>query len=417
MKRTKKALALALGAVMSVSACALVACGDPEEQKPEPSDVVVNFVAADGSEWDKDVTFDSKKFKLSLDLNKDKTLSLKGTCSGKAASGGQGGGPGGPGGPGGGFPGGPGGAPAAEEETEPEEDTTDYSQFNFTIPGTWTEEAGWGYTLKFTDGKNTEIVANYDKTSGRHYFYYYMTPKIGETTAAETQVKFEAKDSAYRKTLNAKYVVNEERNATYMFRGGQEGGSGNLSMGYVYLLNGGGVVSRSGTSNNLSYNNKGSWSENKQTHVITMDINGTAYETDAYCDTAGREGYRMIFKSSGGFGRTSTMTLYASCDTSKYTWDKYTDVDFEGAVVETWAGTEESGATYELRLTAKGFAKIYKADGKLLRTEKYAKNGDVLTVGEWISEGDSIVIAWQTAAPNPFTPGENYNITFAKPAA
>ena len=99
-KRTK--LSLVLGAVMAVSSCGcLVACGPSDKPDPTPpDDKILNFVAVDGTNWDTDVTFDSKKFKLSLDLNKDKTLKLTGTCGGKAQGGGnQGGGPGGPGGP------------------------------------------------------------------------------------------------------------------------------------------------------------------------------------------------------------------------------------------------------------------------------------------------------------------------------
>lgn len=417
-KRTT--LSLMLGAVMAVSVCGgLVACDPANEPEPTPSpadDKVLNFVAVDGTNWDTDVTLDSKKFKLSLDLNNDKTLKLTGTCGGKVQS--QGGG-------GGGFPGfgggeGPGGGPApAAEETEEEE--TDFSVYDFSVNGSWTEEAGWGYTLKFTDGNNTEIVANFDKTSGRHYFYYYMSPKIGENTAAETLVKFEAKDSAYRKILNANYVTYEERNCVYMFKGGQEGGSGNLSTATVYLMPEGKVVTLTGTSNSLTYNGKGNWTEDKTNHVISGTADTTAFETDAYCDIAGREGYRMQFsakRSGPGPGGSTAITVYASCDTSKYTWDKYVTSDFEGNVIETWEGVNSiDQATFELRLTDKNFANIVNESGKIVKSAKYTKSGDTLTIGEWVSDGDTINIAWQVPAPNPFTPAENYDITFTKPQA
>lgn len=432
-KRTK--LSLVLGAVMAVSSCGcLAACGPSDKPDPTPpDDKILNFVAVDGTNWDTDVTFDSKKFKLSLDLNKDKTLKLTGTCGGKAQGGGnQGGGPGGPGGPGGdgGFPdfgggggmpgpGGEGGAPAPAAEGEAEEDDTDYSVYNFAVNGSWTEEQGWGYTLKFSDGKDTEIVVNYDKTSGRQYFYYYMTPKIGEVTAAETLVKFEAKDSAYRKTLNANYVINEERNCVYMFKGGQEGGSGNLNTATLYLLPEGKVAAFTGTSNSITYNGKGTWTEDKTAHVISGTTGTTAFATDAYCDTAGREGYRMQLSvaSGGPGGGNNAITVYASCDTSKYTWDKYVASDFEGEVVETWSGVDEDGATYELRLTSKNFANVVNESGKTLKTVKYTLAGGVLTMGDWVSVDDTINVAWQVPAPNPFTPAQNYNITFTKPAA
>ncbi len=281
--------------------------------------------------------------------------------------------------------------------------------------GSWTEEKGWGYTVKFNDGNNTEIVVNFDKTSGRHYFYYYMSPEIGGEKAAETLVKFEAKDSAYRKSLNANYVVNEERKCTYMFRGGAEGGSGNLSSAYVYLMPNGGVVSLSGTSNSLTYNGKGNWTEDKQNHVISGKIGTTDFTTNAYCDVAGREGYRMKYTVSGGFGGSSTMTLYASCDTSKYTWDRYVSSDFEGEVVETWNGAEGASADYILELTAKGYVNI-KEGSKTVFSSTYTKEGDTIIIdGEEFV--DSIHITWTVKGGNPFTPDKTYDLTFEKPEA
>ena len=195
------------------------------------------------------------------------------------------------------------------------------------------------------------IHVNFDKTSGRHYFYYYAAPTIDGTVADETLVRMEAKDSDYRKTLDANYKIYEERTCTYMFRGGQEGGSGNLSSAYIYLMPDGSVVSLSGTSNNRTYSAKGSWEEDKANHVITMDVNGTACTTDAYCDIAGKEGYRMQYAaaSSGPGGGSSSMTLYASCDPSQFTWDQYTSTDFEGEDIFVM-----ESADYELRLTEQG---------------------------------------------------------------
>lgn len=424
-KRTT--LSLVLGAVLAVSAYGgLAACGPSKGGEPDPpDDKLLNFVAVDGTNWDTDVTFDSKKFKLSLDLNKDKTLKLTGTCGGKAQSGGGPGGGGGGmpdfGGGGGGMPDfGGGGGPAPAAEGEPEEDNTDYSVYDFSIGGSWSEEAGWGYMLNFSDGGNTRIVANFDKASGRHYFHYYMTPKIGETTAAETLVKFEAKDSDYRKKLNANYVINEERNCVYMFKGGQEGGSGNLNTATVYLLPEGKVAAYTGTSNSITFNGKGNWTEDKAAHVISGTSGTTAFATDAYCDTAGREGYRMQFSAASGGpgpGGSTVITVYASCDTGNYTWDRYVAADFEGEVTETWSGVDADGAAYELRLTAKGFANVVNESGKTLKSAKYTRSGDTLTIGEWVSDGNTIIISWTTPAPNPFTPAENYNITFTKPAA
>lgn len=400
MKRFKMLSALALGCLLAGSLGMLAGCGQDKGPETDPDEPVLNFVAVDGTNWDADVTIEQKTFKLSLDLNADNTLSLAGTCTGKAQS--SGGGPGGgfPGGgfPGGGFPGGgfPGGGTDQPEEEEPEEpEITDYSVFNFEMDGTWTEEKGFGYVLTMDDKDDTVIHVNFDTTSGRHYFNYYIAPTLDGEQADEALVRMEARDSAYRKTLDANYKIYEERTCTYMFRGGQEGGSGNLSSAWVYLMPDGSLVSISGTSNSLTYNGKGSWSEDKTAHVITMDINGTAYKTNAYCDTPGREGYRMEYSVSS-FGGSSSMNLYASCDVSKYTWDLYTDADFEGANILTL-----TSADYSLLLTEKGYANI--VDAATGKTKSFAgsyttdENGNYVITTQYgtytsVKEGSTVTM-------------------------
>lgn len=437
MKRTKMLSVLALGCALAGSLCLLAGCGPADD--PDDTDApVLNFVATDSTNWDASVSIAEKAYNLSMDLNADNTLTLLGTCTGEAQ---QSGGPGDSGGsdsggseeggeeetPGGGedTPGGGGApfsvtasAPADAGEDEEGGETTDFSAYNFTISGTWSEETGWGYTLNMDDASDTVIHVNFDKTSGRHYFYYYAAPTIDGTVADETLVRMEAKDSDYRKTLDANYKIYEERTCTYMFRGGQEGGSGNLSSAYIYLMPDGSVVSLSGTSNNRTYSAKGSWEEDKANHVITMDVNGTACTTDAYCDIAGKEGYRMQYAaaSSGPGGGSSSMTLYASCDPSQFTWDQYTTTDFEGEDIFVM-----ESADYELRLTEKGYARVVNAgtstavfsgtyttdaDGNYVITTQYGtytsvKNGSTVTMelhipvktgsGPFVSETETVI--------------------------
>ena len=360
---------LSLALILAVTVFA--ACGDKNETPPEENGAVVTFVAVDGTNWDANVTIAEKTYNLSLELDKDNTFDLKGTCKGKASTGG---------GPGGGFPGGgfPGGGQTETEEPEedPDEGRTDWTEYDFAIDGTWSEDKGYGYVLKFNDGENTEIHVNFDTISGRHYFYYYISPTIAGEKADDTLVRMEARDSAYRKNLVSDYKIYEERTCTYMFRGGQEGGSGNLASGYVYLMPGGSLVSLSGTSNSLTYTAVGNWSENKEEHVISMNINGTDYKTDAYCDIPGREGYRMQYSVSS-FGGSSSMTLYASCDTSKYTWDLYTTEDFEGQVVHKLEGKE-----YDLVLTEKGFARVENKSGEVTVSTRYSESDGNYTFTE-----------------------------------
>lgn len=66
------------------------------------------------------------------------------------------------------------------------------------------------------------------------------------------------------------------------------------------------------------------------------------------------------------------MTLYASCDPSQFTWDKYTDKDFEGEDVVVM-----ESADYTLTLTEKGFAKVKGVtDGKAYFSGTYTKDAN-----------------------------------------
>ena len=159
---------------MAGSLCLLAGCGPADD--PDDTDApVLNFVATDSTNWDASVSIAEKAYNLSMDLNADNTLTLLGTCTGEAQ---QGGGPGDSGGsdsggseeggeeetPGGGedTPGGGGApfsvtasAPADAGEDEEGGETTDFSAYNFTISGTWSEETGWGYTLNMDDASDT----------------------------------------------------------------------------------------------------------------------------------------------------------------------------------------------------------------------------------------------------------------------
>ena len=126
-----------------------------------------------------------------------------------------------------------------------------------------------------------------------------------------------------------------------------------------------------------------------------MDINGTAYKTNAYCDTPGREGYRMEYSVSS-FGGSSSMNLYASCDVSKYTWDLYTDADFEGANILTL-----TSADYSLLLTEKGYANI--VDAATGKTKSFAgsyttdENGNYVITTQYgtytsVKEGSTVTM-------------------------
>lgn len=396
MKKAKILLILALGTTMTFSALSLASCSNPltdikfggkDPQAVEPQvTTLLNFVAVSGTEWDTSVTIDGKAYNLSLDLKSDNSLALAGTCSGKAQS--SGGNP--SGGPGGSNN--PTGNTGGETETE-EPEEVDYTKYNFEIGGTWSEEAGWGYTLNLKDSASTTIHVNYDTTSGRQYFYYTVSAVIDGKEVTGSQSKFEAKDSAYRRKLDANYKIYEERVCKYMFRGGQEGGSGNLKSAWLYLMPDGGIACVSGTSNSLSYTTNGSWREDASNHVIAIEVDGTTYTTNGYCDIKGKEGYRVVY---------SAMTLYASQNPDSFTWDQYHSVDFEGETIYTWTGLGEF-SEYTLELTEKMYANVKEGDSVSYKTY-YSEDDGVFTIGENSSvtaDGETTIhVKWVVVTSN-----------------
>lgn len=411
MRKSKLALALLVGTVMAGSVCGITACNNNPQPEEPKSDVVLNFVAVTKTAWDADTTFTSVvnekdynlTYKLSLDLNKDKTLKLTGTCqsgSEKQEGGNQGGGSGGPRG---------GGAPAmvAEgRESEPETPAiTDWSPYNFTMNGTWTEQKGWGYTVKID---NTEIKVDYDLTQGRHTFYYYAAPTINNKKSSEVLVQMQAKDSAYRKTLASDYETYHAHECTYDMY--VQNGSGKIN---VYLMPGGSIGSYSVSGNSYKFSGKGEWSENTTNHTLSVTVDGKTYNSNAYEPNVG---YRVTY--------SSTVMGFISTSANKKS-NQLTDRDFEGTTALTLTGTDtaDTKADYTLELTQKGFAVIYKADGSRLAVCTYTKADDVYTVtyGEQTytstQEGNvlTITVAFSitTVGMSNQTTTTNYNIPFS----
>lgn len=359
---------------MAGAVCGITACNNEKEPKKPESNVVLNFVAVKKTTWDADTTFTSVvneknynlTYKLSLDLNKDKTLKLTGTCQSgeevKQQQGGQGG------------QGGPGGMPAmvaAEADATAEETPaiTDWTPYNFTMSGTWTEQSGWGYTVKID---NTEIKVDYDMTQGRHTFYYYVAPTINNKKAGDVLVQMQAKDSDYRKTLASNYETYHVKECKYVMYGFNDNG-GNYSRINIYLMPDGSIASYSESGSSLTFNGKGSWVEDTTAHSLSITVGNTTYVSNAY---DAQNGYRIPY-SSAITGFVSTVAT----KTSK----ELTDLDFEGATLFTLEGKDTvTQAAYTLDFTQKGYAILYTSSGSRLAVCTYVKSGDnyVITYGE-----------------------------------
>lgn len=374
--KNKKVMACLLAMSLACSMSMMTGCGgtndagkgakDDTKQEQQQNDDVLTFVAADKTNWDKEVALGGYGFKLAVHLNEDNTLTLEGTCVGEAEEEqgmmGPGGGMGG-GMPGGDAGGGEGAAPGGDEAGTPADGEAnasdgngagtpadggeggqangsagdkssaggDFSQYDFEIGGTWEYETGWGYTLTLDDGNNTTITANFDKASSRQYFYYDMEPTIGGTKAEKTQVQFQAEDRNFRSEMAADYTTAEERNAKYIFEGKGNSATGNAVKSQVYCQENGtvAVITLSGSSTTYS---TGTWEEDEDAHkmIITMDGEET---TAYYSAAAGKEGYCLLVTSSGGPGPASYLLCYCPL-TEGVSASDFTEADFPEAAAE-----------------------------------------------------------------------------------
>ncbi|MCD8382118.1 MAG: hypothetical protein LUC30_04265 [Clostridiales bacterium] len=317
----------------------------------ETEDYVLSFVAADKTNWDMEVTFGSYVYTIAVNLSDDNTFALVGTCVS--------------------------GAEIANEDGTTEEVSLTEDEMaaaGFEIDGTWSYEEGWGYTLTFDDGNDTTITADFDTASSRHYFYYNLTPTVNGETQETTQVEFQVQDTDFRQSIADDYVIAEERNAVYIFSAKGTSGNGNATSLNIYLQDSGNVavISESGTSTTYS---TGTWTEDEANHVLSVTVGGSTSVAD-YCDTEGKEGYRLNYVTTSMWG-TDTQTCYYPL-VDGVSADDYTDEDFEGATLYTM--TCEEG-DYTIDLTEKGFAVLY-SSGSRSETASYTydESSDTYTI-------------------------------------
>lgn len=191
------------------------------------------FVATTGDDWDTSVTIGDWQYKFRGNLLDNHDLVFKATTVDRKKQ--SGGGPGGF--PGGGFPGGPGqGGGTQEEEKAPTEEELRAQDFEF--KGTWEHEKGYGYILTMADEDKTVIHADFNKTEGRHEFYYNVKNKAN----AKETVMFQAKDPSYKDRLAKDYQVWDKRNSVYTYKAKGTGNNGSLAYAYLYLHKDGKVV-------------------------------------------------------------------------------------------------------------------------------------------------------------------------------
>ena len=330
--------------LMLCCAVLLTACGGDTAQ-PKVTEApakaaapVLTFVAADKTNWDKEITIGDYAYTLAVNLEDGGKRTLVATCTGVPAAQGNGG----SGGSGGGN---------AEPSEEPVVLTDEQKAAqNFTQTGTWTYEKGYGYTVTI-NGYTTKT--SYDKASARQQFYAVIT----NNGAPSGLTEFQAKDTAFRSEMAADYQDYEARDALYMFGGTGSTATGNASSTKVYLEKDGVANSIVQSGSSPTYT-RGTWTENAD-KSLSINLSG-AYTAD-YCDVAGKEGYRLTYNSQTMYSNTAV---------------EYVDADFDGATKITLQCAE---GDYTVNLTEKGFAVIYK-NGEKNTTTKYTEDDDNITI-------------------------------------
>ena len=224
----------------------------------------------------------------------------------------------------------------------------DLAKYNWSVTGTYKLEKGYGYTISFNDEGKTVIHTDFDKTEGRHEFYYNV--KIGEESQT---LKFQAKDPTFKDSLAKDYKKWDERDSKYIFYAKATGNNNSVATAYMYLHDSDKSVvvnTPNGANRSLSFGM--TWEE--KDGVITVHDGETAYVADKSVN-AEHPGHRLVYSGN---------TYYCSLN-PEFKWKKFTTADFEGANTYEFVGSYTTsgpdGGVKEVNLNCveDGKAKLY----------------------------------------------------------
>lgn len=266
----------------------------------------------------------------------------------------------------------------------------DLEKYNWAVEGTYVYEKGYGYKITFNDEGKTVIHTDFDKTEGRHSFYYNV--KIGDES--ET-ILFQAKDPTFKDSLAKDYKKWDERDSKYIFYAKATGNNNSVATAYMYLHGSdNSVVLNTPNGANRSLTFGMTWEE-KDGQILVHD-GETVYTADKSVN-AEHPGYRLVYSGN---------TYYCSLN-PEFKWKKFVTADFEGANAHEFVGSYTTsgpdGGTKEVNfnLLETGAAKLYLGSS----TASF--------VGEWSKDANNkltITLEGKTAEFVPNAEGK-YEIT------
>ena len=199
-------------------------------------------------------------------------------------------------------------------------------EHDWEIKGTYTVDA-YGYTLTFkndgneANGKDTVLHVDFNKTEGRHEFYYNVN--INDT---QKLVKFQAKDPTFKDQLAKDYKTWDERDSDYIFRAKATGNNNSVATAYLYLHKDGTAVlnAPSGTEREITIGL--SWKFENETFEVKK---GNGVYTSIKSKNALKPGFALPLDNY-------TFILSTNPDVR---WKKMDVTDFVGAAQQTYTGS------------------------------------------------------------------------------
>ena len=263
-------------------------------------------------------------------------------------------------------------------------------QYNWSVSGTYVYEKGYGYKITFNDENKTVVHTDFDKTEGRHGFFYNV--KIGEESS---MLQFQAKDPTFKDSLAKDYKKWDERDSTYIFYAKATGNNNSVATAYMYLHGSDhSVVLNKPNGANRSISFGMTWEE--KDGVITVKDGEKSYVADKSVNTE-HPGYRIVYDGN---------TYYCSLNPD-FKWKKFVTADFEGANTHEFVGSYTTsgpdGGVKEVNfnLVEDGKAKLYLGSS----TASF--------VGTWTKDNAGKLTIELDGKTAEFTPGADgkYSIT------